>query len=167
MTWRALLLLPIAAFVLAACAQDDEASLYAEVSAWIPIEKTIFFASRMGCTAALYLVDGAELSATVTQATSLADSVSMMRKDGPVLIDLGDVSPNDISSSISTVDLPEGIGLISSGLGARDCMDETQQLDFYRVLQDPTARMIYDSAQNTLGVWHPELQLLFVGRGDI
>ena len=125
----------------AGCALDREAALRAELSAWLFLSQTRYFASSHGCTAAVFdLVSPALKSAAPPAVTSLDTALARIGQGRAVRLSGPARSPNALSQALMTRDMHAGLGLLSAGVGpARACMPDWVARGYQRVLRSPDA----------------------------
>jgi hypothetical protein len=152
----------------AGCALDREATLRAELSAWLFLSQTRYFASSHGCTAAVFdLVSPALKSAAPPAVTSLDAALARIGRGRPVRFSAAARSPNALSEALMTRDLHAGLGLLSAGVRpARACMADWVARGYQRVLRSPKAVTIYDAGGNALLLVYPPERLAFFLRGS-
>lgn len=160
--------LAVACFAgLAACAQDSEAELRAEIGAWLTLDETVHFRSTLSCTAALFRVRSGALTSQVRKVNSVNEGLRRLSNGEIVAFDLPGRSPNAVSEDIMSDSLPEGIAILSSGLSGTECLDDNMIASYGAALRDDRAVFVFDTSRNTLGVLQPDLRLLFVLRGSL
>lgn len=157
----------VIALLVTGCAKDDEADVRDIISAWIALKGTIYFQSQSGCTAALFRTDRVALSSEIVRVKNVPSGLSALQQGATVAFDVPDLSPSQVSEQITTANLAEGIGVISSASGGRRCMNDDMVNRFYGALTTPTAVLIFDTKSNALAVMRPELDLIFFTRGDV
>lgn len=152
---------------LAGCAMDDEAQVRAELGRWVEPGATLYFESRLACTAARFEVRSSELHPSVEVVRHLEDGLRLVAAGRSVAFHLDGKSPTAISEEVMSADLPGGIGLLSAGVGGKDCMDEAEQIRFFAALHDPSVVMVYAPATNALALLDPNQREVFFVRGDV
>ncbi len=154
--------------LLSACTLDKEAELRAQLSGWIFLAQTRHFVSKMSCTVAVFDLVRPDISSKVERAKSIETALTRVRKGRPVLFDIPNVSPNEISQQLMSKDLGKGLGMLSTGVGpAKDCMEDEVAAGYYAVLMSSDTRTIYDPAGDALLMIYPQGNLAFFLRGNV
>jgi hypothetical protein len=164
------LLLGLALLVLGGCfALDREDEVRAQVGDWVFLAQTRRFVSKPTCTVAIFdVVSEAVRSRRVTTVSSLREGLRKVGQGRTVAFDLPGQSPNAISEGLMSLDLSEGLGLLSSFVGpSRSCMDDAYKADVYRALMSPETLTVYDPGSNALLLLHRPTQILFFMRGNV
>ena len=146
---------------------DREAELRAEIGDWVAPGATLYFDSRMTCTAARFETLSARPLPAVAMARSLDAALGHIEAGRVVGFDLEGVSPTLISEAVMSADLPDGIGLLSAGVGGKDCMDDAEKTLYFAALNDPAVTMIYVPQGDMLLLLDATAKQVFVLRGDV
>ncbi len=155
-------------WVLSGCALDREYRLRAELSEWLRLGETQFFASRLSCTVGVFAYSGTRPGRGPPHAQRIGAALDRIRAGQAVRFDLPGQSPNAISEAVMSRDLGRGLGLLSSGVGPmRDCMTERIARGYYRVILSEQSQMAYDPGGNALIVLYPPEKLVFFLRGNV
>jgi hypothetical protein len=158
----------LAALVLVSgCALNTEEEVQDIVAGWLSLEALAYFESKSDCTAAVFRVQDTVFSEAVTRTEDVRFGLQAIKSGATVAFAVPDMSPNEMSSRITSYDLPEGIGIISSGMGAKACMSEDLQRRFFAALSAPSSVMIFDTSSNALAVLRPEAKTLYFLRGAV
>ncbi|WP_438991262.1 hypothetical protein [Lentibacter sp.] len=154
--------------VLAGCELDTEESLKKQLSARLYILEVMHFTSKSSCTAAVFTLALGEFRKPYPLAETLDSALARVRDQKQVQFALEGLSPNEITEAIMSRDLPNGLGLISAGIGpARDCMDARIARGYHRVLLSPVSQMVYLPEENALMILYPPEKLAFFLRGNV
>ena len=152
---------------LAGCAKDDEAKLRAEIADWVDPGATLYFDSRLTCTAARFETRSTRPLPKVVMVESLEQGIDRIAAGRVVGFALEGISPTRISEAVMSANLPGGIGIVSAGVGAKDCMDSAEQARYFEALNNPTVTMIYAPKANILMLLDVAAKQVFVMRGDV
>ncbi|MCT4559679.1 MAG: hypothetical protein N4A61_16655 [Pelagimonas sp.] len=156
---------------LTACQQlDEEEALRAQLKEWLFLAQTKHFNTKTTCTTAVFeLASNAIRSSGPRVVTDLREAVTYLKKERAVLFDLPGMTPSEISEGVMSLDLPTGLGLVSSGVGPYlDCLEEGPIMNgFYAVLTSPETITIYDPAQNALLMIYPPESVALFMRGNV
>lgn len=154
--------------LLSGCALDEEMALRSQLSKWIYLSETLFFTSEVTCTVAVFDLARPEISSKIPRARSIDTALIRVRKGQPVLFDIAETSPNEISEQLMSRDLGKGLGMLSTGVGpVKDCMADEIAYGYYQILMSPDTRTVYDAAGNALLMVYPPSNLAFFLRGNI
>lgn len=157
--------------VLPGCfALDEEPALRDEVAQWVFLAQTRGFTSRRTCTAASFDVISDQLRVTggPVRVTSVREGVQALKAGRAVAFDLPGRSPAEISEEVSSLDLPQGLGLISSVVGpSRSCIAKVFATDLHRVLMSPDTLMVYDPGGNAVLFLYRPMPVVFFLRGNV
>lgn len=153
--------------LVAGCAMDSEAELRAEIGDWVDPGATLYFKSHMSCTAARFETRSPRPLPKVAMATSLDAGLRHIAAERTVGFALEGASPTQISEAVMSADLPGGIGLLSAGVGGKDCMDDAEKARYFAALNDPAVMMIYAPQSDMLLLLDVAAKEVIVMRGDV
>jgi hypothetical protein len=155
---------------LAACLRlDTEEEVRAQVKTWVFLAQTRTFVSKPTCTAAIFDTISPDVrSMAVRRVSSVRSGLRLIQEGRTVAFDVEGLTPNDVSQQMMSMNLSEGMGLVSSFIGpSRVCMDDQFQVDIYYALMQPESLVIYDPGSNALGILHRPSQIFFFLRGNV
>ncbi|MFD3190577.1 hypothetical protein ACFMPD_09920 [Sedimentitalea sp. HM32M-2] len=152
---------------LTACAQDREQSVRGRLERWLVLGETAYFKSTIECTAAAFAVQGPEIRETITVVRTIRKGVRLLRQGTAVAFDVPGVDPSRVSEAIMALDLPDGLGVITAGVAAKDCMTETVAKQYAAALTDPDTVLFYDPQEKTLSIFDRSQQRVYFTRGSI
>lgn len=159
------------ATLLAGCFRlDTEAGVRAQIKTWVFLAQTRSFTSRGTCTAAIFDTISGELrgSGPVRRVNDLHTGQKLLAEGRAVAFELPGLTPNMVSEALMSVNLSEGLGLVSSFVGpSMKCMSEAFQADVYLALMSPDTVMIYDPGSNAVLLLHRPSQIAFFLRGNV
>ncbi|MCE8509885.1 hypothetical protein KBY28_15650 [Ruegeria pomeroyi] len=161
---------PLAALALiglAACALDREAEVRAQLGGWMPLGDTLYFESKLECTAGLFATQADFLQNKVRTVSTLNDGLAALSKEAIVAFDLEGETPDQVSQAVMSADLPKGLGILASGLSARACMDEGTRSAYLSALHSPAALLIFAPDNNALVILDRDRRQVFFARGDV
>ncbi|ASP22633.1 lipoprotein [Antarctobacter heliothermus] len=157
--------------LLAGCFRlETEAEVRAHLNTWVFLAQTRHFTVRSTCTAAIFDTISGEVrsSGPVRRVEDLSNGQRLLAEGRTVAFELPGLSPNEVSEALMSVNLSEGLGLISSFVGpSQACMTEAFQNDIYLALMSPDTGMIYDPSRNALVLLHRPSQIAFYLRGNV
>ncbi|WP_164727008.1 hypothetical protein [Shimia sediminis] len=157
----------LAAAGLAGCAMDSEAAVRDELGQWVAIGATLHFDSRLSCTAARFETLSPHLLVGVRVASDLRDALQDISAGHSVAFAFANQSPTAVSEMVMSADLPDGLGLLSAGVGGKDCMDDAEQARYVAALNDTRVMMIYSPRTNAVTLLDPTRNEVFFVRGDV
>ena len=148
---------------------DTEDEVRSLIRDWVFLAQTRDFTSRPTCTAAIFETVSSSLrSGPVRSVTTLRDGVRLLSEGRAVAFEVAGLTPNEVSEGLMSLDLPEGLGLVSSFVGpSRAFMSESFQQDAWLALMSPDTVLIYDPSSNALLLLHRPSQIAFFMRGNV
>ncbi|MGH1356865.1 MAG: hypothetical protein ACRBBS_17575 [Thalassovita sp.] len=157
----------IALATLAGCAIDKEQDVRAQVDAWIDIGDTMHFTSQMGCTAGVFRLSSIEVKSPAPHAVTIREGLSLLKQVGVASFQTPDLSPSDISAQINSVDMGVGTGILTSGLGGRECLEGDWRAAYTAALETKGGILIFKRDGNALVVVDRKTQRVYFARGDV
>ncbi|MBT8155549.1 hypothetical protein KMP13_17085 [Epibacterium ulvae] len=152
--------------VIAGCSKQKEDDVRTRLSDWVNLGETLYFYADIGCSAAVFDLKSTRISSTVTRARTLQKVQRVLDEDLPVFFDIKGESPNSVTEQLMNVSLHRGIGLVSSGVAAKNCMTKTLQTYYRQALLDENADLVFDPEEQAMIVVDSENRWLFYARGD-
>ncbi len=149
---------------------DEEDSVRGQLAEWVFLAQTREFTSRPTCTAARFEVISDQLRSTggPRRVTTVREALPLLKAGRAVAFDLPGVSPAQVSEQLSSLDLPQGLGLISAVIGpSRACMEDVFAADLHAVLMSPDTLMIYDPGGNAVLLLYRPMPIAFFVRGNV
>lgn len=156
--------------LLAACFPlDKEEDLRAGLRGIVYLAQTRRFESKSTCTAAIFdLASDAVRTPAVRRVSNVREGIELAKQGRIVAFDVPGLTPNMVSEQMMSINLYEGMGLISSFIGpSMECMDDQFQVDVYYALMTEDSMAIYDPASNAMMLLHRPKKLLFYMRGNV
>jgi len=154
-----------AIFVLFGCTKQDEESLRVALADWFKLGETQYFYATRKCSAGLFELKSTRVSSLVKRARSLPTGIRQIEQGEPVVFKLEGQTPTQVTELIMSSSLHRGIGVISSGLGARACMTDPLQIAYYQALLDVEAQLVLDTEDRAILVVDQTHKRLFYLRG--
>jgi len=152
---------------LAGCAMDDEEDVRAQVGNWVTLGDTSYFKSTMDCTAGVFAVEGTRITSLIAKARSVATGMTLLKDGTAVAFDVKGLSPNAVSEQIMSKDLPQGLGVLSSGIAGKNCMSDPVKDAYLRALLDPDSVLMFDPDGNVMAVLDRSNATLYYARGTV
>ena len=152
---------------LVGCGADDETELRAELGDWVKPGATLYFESRLTCTAARFETRSQRPLPRVAMARDLGEAMRHVAAGRVVAFALEGQSPTQISEAVMSADLPDGIGLVSAGVAAKGCMGPEETARYLMALHNPGVMMIYAPQSDALVLLDTGAQEVFFVRGDV
>ena len=159
-------LLAICLLSLSACTLDSEAELRKQLMNWVKLGDTFYFSSSSTCTAAIFHIETARISSTLESVRSVETGMQMVTEQLPVLFKVKGKSPNAIVEEIMSKDLPNGLGVLNSGLAGVSCMSDEEKTLYYRAITNRNSQMAYLPTENAMLVVDPQAMAAFFVRGN-
>lgn len=147
---RRFLSLLLVLLALSACKRDTPEEARARTESWLYLGEQIHFNASAYCAVGVYRLSRDEARGTLHHVSDTERALWHIRQDHAVAMHHPDKSPNDFSSELMSKDLPEGLGIISSATGPRECMTDDIARGVYAILMTPEAWTIYDPGTDVL-----------------
>jgi len=157
----------LSALGLSSCAKDDEMSVRGELERVLYAGDTLWFESKLGCTAAVFETHIDEVKVAMPRVVDVSEALSYIERAKPFAFDNKMMSPNTFSEALMSRQLHMGSGLLSASVGAIDCMSEEVQHAFYEALMERSTLIVFDFAQNSVALLDRKRKLIFFTRGDL
>lgn len=164
---RSVLSLLLCVPFLSACALDKEADLRSQLSAWVDLGETYFYQSSMSCTAAVFhTAENPRLTSQLERARSLNTGMKLLDAGQPVVFAISGKSPNAVTEDIMSRDLPQGLGVLNSGLAGVSCMSDLVKSIYYQAIRNPTSQLLFVPGSNAMVVLDKQAMALIFVRGN-
>ena len=147
---RPFLLICLALLSLGACKRDTPEEARARTEHWLHLGEQVHFHASPYCAVAVYRLTRDEARGTLFHVSDVDRAMWHVDRNNPVAIHQAGRSPNDFSQELMSHNLPQGLGLLSSATGPRECMTETIARGVYAILMTPGAWTIYDPSSDVL-----------------
>ena len=157
----------LALFGLAGCAMDREADVRAQLANWVKLGATSYFKSTMECTAGVFETASDYPSASLQIVRTVRQGLMLLGHDIAVAFEIAGQTPTLVSEAVMTADLPQGLGILSSGVAAKGCMNDPLVRSYLSALHSERAILIFDPASNVLAVLDRDGQRIFYARGNV
>ncbi len=154
-----------AALVVSGCSLDQEEEVRSQIQSWVKLGETQYFFSRVNCTAALFEVKATRITSMVKKARDIEAGMRAITENKPVAFEVGGLSPTQVTEAIMTLDLPQGLGVLASGTGGKDCMAVEMEEAYYNTLHDPTSVLIFHPEAKFMAIFDRRNMRLFFSRG--
>lgn len=165
--FRSVLYLLSALMILSACALDKEEALRSQLSAWVELGETYFFQSSSSCTAAVFhTAENPRLTSLLEHARSLNTGMQLLEAKQPVVFAISGKSPNAVTEDIMSRDLPQGLGVLNSGLAGVSCMSDLVKSIYYQAIRNPTSQLLFVPDSNAMVVLDKQAMALIYVRGN-
>ncbi|WP_264210235.1 hypothetical protein [Leisingera thetidis] len=152
---------------LSACALDKEEALRAQLSAWVDLGETFFFQSSMSCTAAVFhTAESPRITSLVERARSLNTGMQMLEAGKPVAFAVSGKSPNAVTEDIMSRNLPQGLGVLNSGLAGVSCMSDLVKSVYYQAIRNPASTLVFVPDSGAMLVLDKQAMALIYVRGN-
>ncbi|MBE1283008.1 MAG: hypothetical protein GJ676_06825 [Rhodobacteraceae bacterium] len=152
---------------LVGCALDREAQVRALLDSWVVLGRTTYFKSTMECTAGLFDTHSDQLSIMLQRVPTVRQGLLLMGHDLAVAFDVAGRTPTEVSEDVMEADLPKGLGVLTSGVAAKNCMDEALTVNYLEALHSERAMLIFDPTSNGLAILDRDRQRIFFARGPV
>lgn len=154
-----------AGMALSACSLDQETEVRSQIAQWVSLGDTLYFYSRVNCTAALFDIKATRITSMIKKARTVEAGMRSIEQGQAVAFEIAGMSPNRVSETIMTENLPQGLGVLSSGIAGRACMAQEMEVAYFNALLDPTSVMIFEPQEKFMGVFDRRNRRLFYSRG--
>ncbi len=157
----------LAGLGLVACALDKEAEVRARLDGWLLLGDTIYFDSTRECTAGVFALKGRSHRAGLIVVRDLRSGITWIQNGRAVAFDMPARSPTDVSSALTTKDLPNGLGVLSSGVTGSNCMTQEVKSAYVETLNARGGMLIFDTEDNALAIVNADRSRVFFARGGV
>lgn len=151
----------------AGCALDKEADVRARLDGWLMLGDTLYFESNRDCTAGLFALTGRTHRSGLKVSRNLSNGITWIRQGRAVAFDMPGRSPTYISERLTTEDLPNGLGVLSSGVTTTHCMTEEVKSAYVETLNAAGGLLIFDTEDNALAIVTADRSHVFFARGGV
>lgn len=152
--------------IAAGCAKQKEEDVRTRLDDWVNLGETLYFYAEPSCSAAVFDLKSTRISSTVTRARTLQKGQNAIAREQPVFFDMRGESPHSVTEQLMNASLHDGLGLISSGVAAKNCMTEKLQTYYFQALVDENADLVFDPEEKAMIVVDSENRWLFYARGE-
>ena len=152
---------------LAGCALDREAKVRAQLEQWVELGDTTYFESAPDCTLGVFATEATELSPKLQTVPSVRQGLLLMGHDLAVAFAVEGQTPTLITEEVMTADLPTGLGVLSAGIAAKNCMTPEVTRSYLSALHSDQATLIFDPANNALAVFDRLGERIFYARSGV
>lgn len=152
---------------LAGCALESETTVRARLGDWVSLGATTYFSSTQECTAGEFELAIPDIKSAVFVTSSVAEGLNRLQRAQAVAFDVRGQSPTMISEFAMSNDLPVGLGVLSSGVAAKMCMDDPVKARYLKALTDPHGVLIFAPEDNALAVVDRRAKRVFYARGNV
>lgn len=153
--------------LLSGCALDKEDALRSQLAAWVELGETYFFQSSMSCTAAVFhTAESPRLTSQLERARSLNTGMQMLEAGKPVVFAISGKSPNAVTEDIMSRDLPQGLGVLNSGLAGLSCMSDMVKAIYYQAIRNPSSNLLFVPEGGAMVVLDKQAMALIYVRGN-
>ncbi|MEX0303695.1 MAG: hypothetical protein AB3N24_14850 [Leisingera sp.] len=164
---RSILCLFSALLLLSGCALDKEDALRAQLSAWVELGETYFFQSSSSCTAAVFhTAESPRITSLLDRARSIETGMKMLDQGKPVVFAVSGKSPNAVTEAIMSRNLPQGLGVLNSGLAGVSCMSDLVKSIYYQAIRNPTSNLVFVPEGHAMLVLDKQAMALIYVRGN-
>ncbi|KIC11495.1 hypothetical protein RA19_05480 [Leisingera sp. ANG-M1] len=154
-------------FLLTGCTLDKEEEVRMLLSEWTEIGETFFFESSSSCTAAVFHTSEApRITSLLDRARSVETGMKMLAGGKPVVFRVSGKSPNAVTEAIMSRNLPQGIGILNSGLAGVNCMNEVVKGVYYRAILNPESNLVFVPESHAMVVLDKQAMAMIYVRGD-
>lgn len=156
-----------AMIALAGCALDRETQVRALLERWFALGETDYFESTLECTAAVIDLKGVEIRETIIVVRTIEKGLKVLGDGKAIAFDVPETSPTLVSEAVATADLPKGLGILSSGVSAKNCMTDQVRDRYLNALLLPGSVLFFDPSDNALAVLDRDNAQVFFARGNV
>ncbi|KIC21621.1 hypothetical protein [Leisingera sp. ANG-Vp] len=153
--------------ILSGCALDKEDALRAQLSAWVELGETYFFQSSSSCTAAVFhTAESPRITSMLDRARSIETGMKMLDAGKPVVFAVSGKSPNAVTEAIMSRNLPQGLGVLNSGLAGVSCMSDLVKSIYYQAIRNPASKLVFVPDGHAMLVLDKQAMALIYVRGN-
>jgi len=160
--WGALLV-----FFLSACVLDKEAPVRAQLSQWVALGDTSYFRSQRQCTAGVFQTKARNVKSGIQKARSFERGFRLIQQGRAVAFKVEGLSAGALHKKLDKVSRTVGIAVLTSGLGARNCLPPQLQQEFALALRATDVIVMYDPQTRALALFDRDRKKIYYARGDV
>jgi len=152
---------------LASCTMDKEGAVRAQLNKWVILGETDYFKSGWDCTGGVFLVSSDTVKNKIKTVNSVERGLRFIAKDQPVAFEINGQTPDQVHKALDKADRLTGVVILVSALAAKDCFGEELAAEFFQVLNDQNAVLMYDPENAAMALFDRAGDRIFYARGSI
>ncbi|MCF6232290.1 MAG: hypothetical protein L3J36_04200 [Rhodobacteraceae bacterium] len=164
---RAVVVSSLLSLVLSGCVLDDEAAVRRQLAGWVVLGDTTYFKSQRQCTAGLFHTKGRNIKSEISKVRSIGQALRLIGKGRAVAFRLEGMTPGEVHKQLDLANRTIGLGMLTSGLGGRNCLTPALQDEFALALQGQDVIVLYDPKNHALALFERASKRVFYARGDV
>lgn len=156
-----------ALLTLGACDRHSEEEAHALMAGWFDLGETLYFESRMGCTAAIYRVKSGDVKSRVPLFSSVEAVVASNRLQHPFALSVRGKTADVLFIDLMNADRPTGVAIQAAGVNARNCMNERARNTFYAALNADPSTVVFSRSVSAFAVLDPVRGVVMLTSGEV
>ena len=157
----------VLSLVLSGCVLDDEAAVRRQLAQWVALGDTTYFKSQKECTAGLFHTKARNVKSRISKVLSISHALRVIDKGHAVAFRLEGMTPGEGHTQLDLANRTVGIGMLTSGLGGRNCLTPALQDEFALALRRKDVFVLYDPKNHALALFEQASKRVFYARGDV
>jgi len=153
--------------VLSACVLDKEAAVRLQLAGWVALGDTTYFNSQRQCTAGVFYTKARNVKSRISKARSIKQALRVIDKGQAVAFRVDGMTPSEVHKQLDLANRTAGIGMLTSGLGGRNCLTPALQDEFAAALRGQDVIVLYDPSNHAFALFERATKRVFYARGDV
>jgi len=162
-----LILATLAILVLSGCVLDKEAAVRAQLADWVLLGETRYFHSTGECTAGVFATGATQITSGVKRVQGVDRGLGLIRQGVAVAFDVTGMAPVDVYRALDSADHSTALGILVSGLAARDCYGQDMQDGFANVLNTAGVVLVFDPENKATALFDRAGKRIFYTRAEL
>lgn len=163
---RGITLALTAAMALGACERHGETEVRSLLTGWFDLGETLYFKSKLGCTAAVFKVSSDMVKSALVLEDNLERGIYRHREGGLMALRVAGANANQVANTLMTIDKGLGLAVLAANTQALDCMNDKAKATFFKGLSAPHSVLVYDTDQRAVALLVPTEGLVLFASGD-
>ncbi len=152
---------------LSGCVLDDEAAVRRQLAQWVALGDTMYFKSQKECTAGLFHTKAGAVKSGIGKVRSIKNALRVIDKGRAVAFRVEGMTPGEVHKQLDLANRTVGIGMLTSGLGGRNCLTSALQDEFALALRGKDVIVLYDPNNHAFALFERASKRVFYARGDV
>ncbi|WP_424939449.1 hypothetical protein [Aliiroseovarius sp. S253] len=153
--------------LLSGCNLHSEKKLRTSLEQYFTLGDTLFFNSKMTCTAAVFRAALNDVKPEMPMAATSLETQEFFRSTGKAAVRAEGQTPHALTDEmLTTEDGAFGRQALAAAALVGKCLSDTNSQDFHRALTRPGATIAYDTGVGGVMILDPVERKLFFAAGD-
>lgn len=140
---------------LSGCARHAEDDLRQLLNRWFSLGDTVYFQSKVRCTAAVFELRVSEVKSALRLETEIRRGLFTLERTGIMALTLPDQSPDQVLLSVIEADPKVGAPVQNAAVFGRDCMDQEAEGAFHAAITGVESLLVWLPDEAALVLFDP------------